>query len=488
MKIIKSLCFFLCFVVLSGICFFNTNINCSQTFTFAHQDENNTIYNEIDSYLADAFAKAHFPAMSITIVNKENVLLSKTYGDCKSSDTPFLLGSVSKSFTALCIMQLVERGKIDLNAPISTYLSKSNTNNAITVRQLLNHTSGLGEHQNLGNYKIVNKQGEHSYANVNYSLLGKIIEVVSELSYEDYISERIFEPLSMSKSAATYEKAKDNGLIDTYENWFGSNIKTAPKFPKSNDAWISTSAGYLSSSTADLGKYLQMYLRGGQSIISSDSINKMFYENVEVQANIPYKYGMGWTLTNEPLKQPALRHSGLVETGMATIYILPESEIGIAIAVNTNDYFVGKDLMDRIDWSVILMLTGDKPNQITANEYVTRHFLYDLAYFVVFAISILPLCLIIMYKKRLTTGKLRVKISILILLHLILPIFILLIPQMFFATPLWVVSAFVPDMFTTIVISSCLLFIGGIAKSILLIIKRKSILNDKLKFIVDKPI
>lgn len=488
MKIIKSLCFFLCFVVLSGICFFNTNINCSQTFTFAHQDENNTIYNEIDSYLADAFAKAHFPAMSITIVNKENVLLSKTYGDCKSADTPFLLGSVSKSFTALCIMQLVERGKIDLNAPISTYLSKSNTNNAITVRQLLNHTSGLGEHQNLGNYKIVNKQGEHSYANVNYSLLGKIIEVVSELSYEDYISERIFEPLSMSKSAATYEKAKDNGLIDTYENWFGSNIKTAPKFPKSNDAWISTSAGYLSSSTADLGKYLQMYLRGGQSIISSDSINKMFYENVEVQANIPYKYGMGWTLTNEPLKQPALRHSGLVETGMATIYILPESEIGIAIAVNTNDYFVGKDLMDRIDWSVILMLTGDKPNQITANEYVTRHFLYDLAYFVVFAISILPLCLIIMYKKRLTTGKLRVKISILILLHLILPIFILLIPQMFFATPLWVVSAFVPDMFTTIVISSCLLFIGGIAKSILLIIKRKSILNDKLKFIVDKPI
>ena len=488
MKIIKSLCFFLCFVVLSGICFFNTNINCSQTFTFAHQDENNTIYNEIDSYLADAFAKAHFPAMSITIVNKENVLLSKTYGDCKSADTPFLLGSVSKSFTALCIMQLVERGKIDLNAPISTYLSKSNTNNAITVRQLLNHTSGLGEHQNLGNYKIVNKQGEHSYANVNYSLLGKIIEVVSELSYEDYISERIFEPLSMSKSAATYEKAKDNGLIDTYENWFGSNIKTAPKFPKSNDAWISTSAGYLSSSTADLGKYLQMYLRGGQSIISSDSINKMFYENVEVQANIPYKYGMGWTLTNEPLKQPALRHSGLVETGMATIYILPESEIGIAIAVNTNDYFVGKDLMDRIDWSVILMLTGDKPNQITANEYVTRHFLYDLAYFVVFAISILPLCLIIMYKKRLTTGKLRVKISILILLHLILPIFILLIPQMFFATPLWVVSAFVPDMFTTIEISSCLLFIGGIAKSILLIIKRKSILNDKLKFIVDKPI
>ncbi len=281
-------------------------------------------------------------------------------------------------------MQLVERSKIDLNAKLSDYLPNATDGNKITILQLLNHPSGLGEHQNLGNYKIVEKQGVHKYANINYSILGKVIECVSGLSYEDYVVENIFEPLSMSRSAATYEKAKNNGLIDTYENWFGSNIKTAPKFPKSNDAWISTSAGYLSSSTSDLGKYLQMYLRGCESIISSDSINKMFYENVEVQANIPYKYGMSWTLTNEPLKQPALRHSGLVETGMATIYILPESEIGIAIAVNTNDYFVGKDLMDRIDWSVILMLTGDKPNQITANEYVTRHFLYDLAYILLF--------------------------------------------------------------------------------------------------------
>ncbi len=139
--------------------------------------------------------------------------------------------------------------------------------------------------------------------------------------------------------------------------------------------------------------------------------------------------------------------------------------------------------MDRIDWSIVLMLTDDKTNQIVANEYVTRHFLYNLAYFVVFAISILPLFLITLYKKRLALGKLWVKISILILLHLILPIFILLLPQLFFATPLWVVLAFVPDMFTIIVISSSL-FIGGIAKLTILIIKKKAILNDK--FNVDK--
>ncbi|MDE6869960.1 MAG: beta-lactamase family protein [Clostridia bacterium] len=470
MKRIKSLCFLFCIVVLGGVFFFGANLNQAQALALAEQTESN-VYNEIDSYLADACAKAHFPAMSITIVNKEDVLLSKTYGDCESTDTPFLLGSVSKSFTALCIMQLVEQGKINLNAKLSNYLPNATDGNKISILQLLNHTSGLGEYQNLGNYKITEKQGVHKYANVNYSILGKVIECVSGLSYEDYVEENIFEPLSMSKSAASYEKAKDNGLIKTYENWFGINTKTTPKFPKSDDAWITASAGYLSSSTSDLGRYLQMYMRGGEGIISSESINKMFYENVEVQASIPYKYGMGWTLTNEPLKQPALRHSGLVETGMSTIYILPESQIGIAIAVNTNDYFVGKDMMDRIDWSIVLMLMGDKPNQINDNEYVLRHFLYDLAYFVVFAISVLPLCLIMLYKNRLTTGRLWVKISLLILLHLILPIFILLLPQMFFATPLWVVRAFVPDMFTTIIISSCILFITGIAKTIMLIKK-----------------
>ncbi len=467
----KFFCLLFCFTLLGGIFFSSANLIQNHASALAEETESN-VYDEIDAYLSDACKKAHFPAMSVTIVNKDDVLLSKTYGYCESTDTPFLLGSVSKSFTALCVMQLVEQGKIDLNANLSNYLPNATDGDKITILQLLNHTGGLGEHQNLGNYKIVGKQGVHKYANVNYSLLGVIIETVSGLKYEDYVAQNIFEPLSMSNSAATYEKAKANGLIDGYENWFGINTKTNPKYPKSDDAWITTSAGYLSSSTADLGKYLQMYLNGGSGIISNESIDKMFYENVEVDASIPYKYGMGWTLINEPLKQPALRHAGLVETGMSTIYILPDSEIGIAIAVNSNDYFVGKDMMDRIDWSIALMLMGDEPNQIGANEYITKHLLYDFAYLIVLVIAILPICLIALFKKRIQKGKLWLKITLLALLHLILPIFILLLPQMFFATPLWVVQAFVPDMFLTIILSSCLLFIGGIAKSILLILNK----------------
>ena len=454
-------------VIFMSICGFSASVAVAYT-----DSENADIYKSIDDYLNDVTTKANFPSLSIAIVDKETTLFSKSYGDCESPDVPYLLGSVSKSFTALSIMQLAEQGKIDLNAELSQYLPNATDGDNISIIQLLNHTSGLGEHQNLTNYKIVGKQGVHTYANVNYSLLGKVVEKVSGTDYASYVTDNIFAPLCMTKSFADIGKAKENGLIQGYESWFGINTKTNAKFSNSDSAWITTSAGYLSSSVSDLGKYLQMYLNGGKGIISADSINKMFYQGVEVEANIPYRYAMGWTLINEPLKQPALRHSGLVETGMSVVYILPESEIGIAIAVNTNDYFVGKDMMDRIDWGVVLMIMGDEPNQIGANEYVLKHLLYDFIYLLVFAIAVLPIFLIAHYKKMLASGKLWVKVLLLTLLHLILPVTLLLLPQIFFSTPLWVVKAFVPDMFTVIIVSACLLFACGIVK-IFLLVKHK---------------
>ena len=457
----------LCVTAICAFSFFSFGF--PQTTTARAEDEIDSVYTRIDAYLSDAQEKAHFPAMSVTIVGREELLFSKTYGDCEGTDVPFLLGSVSKSFTALCIMQLAERGKINLDSPIAEYLPEATDGEKITVRQLLNHTGGLGEHQTLENYKVVGRQGVHTYANVNYSLLGKIVESVSGQSYEEYVTDNVFNPLNMSHSAAE----TNDGLIDGHRNWFGFQVNTAPKYPKSDGAWITVPAGYLCASTDDLGKYLQMYLNGGQGIISKDSIEKMFYENVSVDASIPYRYGMGWTLINEPLKEPALRHSGLVETGMSTVYLLPEREIGIAIAVNTNDYFVGKDLFDRIDWSVALMLMGDEPNQIGENEYITRHLMYDLAYLVVLAVAVLPLCLLPLYKKRLKKGSSALKIAEIALLHLLLPLFLLLIPQIFFSTPLWVVCAFVPDMFTVIAASSALLFLGGMIKPVLFIIAYK---------------
>ena len=165
--------------------------------------------------------------MAVIVVDKENVLFSGTYGNCHSIDTPFIIGSMSKSFTALSIMQLVEEGLIDLDTPISEYMDASEwfidekDCDRIMIRNLLNQTSGITTYQTFGNLSSTSSYGSHVYANANYGLLGLIIEEVSGLSYEEYVTQNIFEPLGMEHSAASLEKSKENGLIDGYRNYFG---------------------------------------------------------------------------------------------------------------------------------------------------------------------------------------------------------------------------------------------------------------------------
>ncbi|MBR1929994.1 MAG: beta-lactamase family protein [Lachnospiraceae bacterium] len=429
----------------------------------------NEQYNKIDDYLLSCSQDAHIPAMTVTIVNKDQVLFSKNYGQVENCDTPFVLGSVSKSFTAVCIMQLVEQGMIDLNDTISKYLPDATDGDRITVSQLLNHTGGLGEYQTLANYKIINEQGVHNYANVNYSLLGKIIEEVSGMPYEDYITKNIFEPLSLSNTAATLDKSIKNGLIDGYTNYWGLHLKRDHKYPESDDAWITVPAGYISSSANDLGRYLQMYLNGGEGTISQQSIDTIFYgDTVFVDGDVPFWYGYGWAEIKEPLPEPVLRHSGLVETGTSCIFIIPESGIGIAITANVNDYFVTNEMMDSLGWGVVLMLLGEQPNEISENAYWLSHLQIDLIMFAVFVIAVILLCLIPSYRKRIQRNKPVRSFIWLGIAHLLAPILILLIVPVIFKTPLWVAKSFVPDVYITVVVSAVYSFFGGAVKTALL--------------------
>lgn len=420
------------------------------------------IYSDIDKYLRSCAANAHIPALSVTITDSNNVLFAESYGDGADCDTPFFIGSVSKSFTAVCIMQLVERQKIDLDAAISTYLPDAVDGDRITVRQLLNHTGGLGQYQNLSDQRIVGPQGVHNYANVDYSLLGKIIEAVSGQSYSDYITENLLIPLDLSHTAATLEESISNGLIDGHTNFFGLNIKTGHRYPTDDDSWITVPAGYISSSANDLGRYLQMYLRGGNGIISQQSIDTMFYgDTVYIDDEVPYWYGYGWTTVKEPLTEPVLRHSGLVETGTACVFILPERDIAIAFTANANDYFVTNEMLDSLSWGVVLMLLGLQPNEIPDNAYVLEHAKIDLIMLAVLAAAVLWLCLTVKHAGKADRGK---KLTALLIAPAGLgaAIFIMLIVSVFFGVPLWVAMAFAPDVFVTVIISSALFFLSAL--------------------------
>ncbi len=131
----------------------------------------------------------------------------------------------------------------------------------------------------------------------------------------------------------------------------------------------------------------------------------MFSNGVDVEDEIPYRYCMGWNRIKEPFGEPVLRHSGLVETGMSCIYVLPERNLGVAVLINSQDYLVAQGMMDSIDWSVTLMLLGMQPDEIGGWQFPLYHFLYDLLYLIIIAIAVLPFALLKLHIKLLRSKR-----------------------------------------------------------------------------------
>ena len=438
-------------------------------FSFLYITNVNTVYaknNDIDydsvsKVLEKDIKENHIPGMAVIVVNSDEVIFSKTYGNCENIDTPFIIGSMSKSFTALSIMKLIEENKIDINKPISAYIDTSlyfknkEDGDKIIVKQLLNQNSGIGTYQKLGSLKITGNYGKYEYSNANYNLLGKIIESVSNESYSDYITKNILEPLGMNRTSATLEGSNKNGLLKGYQNYFGIPFVESINYPTDDNSWIQVPAGFISSSASDMGRYLQMYLNQGLNIITDDSISKMFYDNIP-QDNIDRDYyGMGWVYTKYYSK-PVLTHSGLVENYTSKMFIIPEDNIGIVILINMNDYLVTNNLIEDI---VKPILGEEKPN-VPNHLYLKNHLLLDVIYLIVTMITIYPIVTIKKWRNENKTKKLYI---IDIIRHLIFPLLLSLLPVVI-NVPFWVIWNFVKDLALIIIINSILMFSTGIYK------------------------
>lgn len=431
-------------------------------------------YDEISNQIAYDVEKYNIPGMAVIVVDKDNVLFQETYGNCDSIDMPFIIGSMSKSFTALSIMQLAEERKIDLDSPICEYIDASEwfINNGgcdrITVRNLLNQTSGITTYQTFGELRSTDYYGSHVYANANYGLLGLIIEAVSGTTYEEYVNNNIFAPLGMKHSAASFEMSKENGLINGYRNYFGIPVSGEPDYPEkiTYGTWTNIPAGYLSSSVSDMGKYMQMYLNDGEGIISRESINSMFYDNVPAD-DVSY-YGMGWCYSTNVFSQPMLWHSGLVENYTSNMFIIPEKEIAVVVLVNMNDYLVCNNLIGNI----VMPLIGEE-RQDLPNLYFILHLGIDAIYLLLCFISIYSIAAIGKWNKK----EKRVKDYVIdILRHAVIPIALLCIP-LIAGTPVRVLWLFVKDLFLVLYLNAGLLIAVGIYKLMFIIKrhKRKSI-------------
>ena len=288
---------------------------------------------------------------------------------------------MSKSFTALAVMQLVEAGKIKLDTPVKSYLPDFQmTNKAlsdrITVRNLLNQTSGISNVIGLllctGSGKetledaVVRIQetgispppGEKfQYSNANYTILGLLVETVSGESYGDYIEKNIFEPLDMTHSFNSEEKAQANGLSPGYQRWFG--MQTASNMPYLQQGILS---GYIIASAEDITHFVLAQLNGGvyhdTQVLSAEGIDKM-HEPVAKSGN--EYYGMGWVIGTSK-DEPVLWHHGSTPNYHATMLMKPESKTGVVVLTNVGLYQLWHlGVSSIMADGIISILDGDSP-------------------------------------------------------------------------------------------------------------------------------
>lgn len=346
-------------------------------------------FGEIERFVQDEMAAQRIPGLALGIVEGDRATYVRGFGTAGDSgevtpQTPFIIGSVSKSVTALAVMQLVEAKRIELDAPVQRYVpwfrvADEEASAEITVRHLLNQTSGLSTKtgrsfqgdgdtsdtaleetvRELDSAALTAPPGsKHQYSTVNYSVLGLIVQTVAGQSYERYVQTRIFEPLRMRNSFTSEDAAQ--GLATGHNYWFGR--------PRAADLPYNRGllpAGYLISSAEDMTHYLISQLDGGRyegaSVLSSEGIGELHRPAVPTPEG-DTSYGMGW-FVGPRNDIPAVHHQGETFNFHANVVLTPQSRRGVVVLMNAEnslDLFLN-GRMGTIADGVTSLLEGQEP-------------------------------------------------------------------------------------------------------------------------------
>lgn len=298
-----------------------------------------TAADAIGGYTEALFARSGLPGVAVAVVEDGRVTYARGLGTdgnghAVSPDTHFILGSTSKAFTALAILQLSEAGRLRLDDTAARYLPgflhDSDAANRITLRMLLNQTSGLSHE---AGDQPVTSAGERSpaairnfalgldggalnrapgasyeYSNANYVVLGAIVEAVSGESYAGYLQRHVFQPLGM-----THSRAVEAGeLARGHKQVFGTNYVSDLPYP---DSFVP--AGFIVSSVNDLTKYIAAQLPGSPDArklgLSNAGIALWHQGAAPMDPDGKAHYAMGW-VTDTFNTLPVVFHNG--DTGV----------------------------------------------------------------------------------------------------------------------------------------------------------------------------
>jgi CubicO group peptidase (beta-lactamase class C family)/D-alanyl-D-alanine dipeptidase len=307
--------------------------------------------------IAHEIVDKQLPALAIALVDDQRVIWAEGFGfqDAAhtvpvTADTVFRVGSVSKLFTDIGVMQLVEAGKLNLDVPVATYLPGFHPANpfggSITLRELMSHRSGLVREPPVGHYfdtsqpslkQTVDSLNETTlvyppgtktkYSNAAVATVGYVLQTVSGTPYAKYLKTSVLEPLGMTHSAFEPEPGLMSHLAEA-QMWSYDGLNfAAPKFQLGEGP-----AGSMYSTVGDLGHFLSVLFAAGRAgqvkVIQSTTLAEMW--RPQFASTSATKFGLGFMLsTLEGERQ--IGHGGAIYGFATQVAALPDRKLGVVV-------------------------------------------------------------------------------------------------------------------------------------------------------------
>jgi CubicO group peptidase (beta-lactamase class C family) len=323
---------------------------------------NGTVAEQVDRYLTTQLGQSAIPGTAVALTRGNQVLMVRGYGHnsdgtAVTANSPFRVASLSKSFTALAVMQLVDAGRVNLDDPVRQHVPEFQMADPradrITIRQLLDQTSGISDAvvpdlsrrqptspedatTSLRSAHLASDPGtKWSYANPNYQVAARLVEVVTGQEFGQYLRQHIFDPAHMtSTTSTTTDRQHVPGLADGHVTAYGHAV-AAPGF----GSYVVGDGGIVSTAT-DMAQWLIVNTHNGQAADGTPVVSSRGLRLLHTPSAPRVGYALGWS-TRGPRSAPTrLEHSGSLFTFTSEQAMWPGTGYGVVLLFNSGSPMV----------------------------------------------------------------------------------------------------------------------------------------------------
>ncbi|AYK09193.1 cyclic peptide export ABC transporter [Brevibacillus laterosporus] len=459
---------------------------------------------QIESFITKQMNTAEIPGLQVIIVEKDKTIYQKGFGYADilsnkpvTNETLFELGSNSKAFTGLAVLELADKGLLDLNDPVTKYLPWLNLSykgkiQPITIRQFLYHTSGVpfksigflpeGNEEDalektvrtLLSQELNREPGtRYEYATINYDVLGLVIEKVTKQSFETYIKQNILHALELSHTYVGEQNVDQTQKATGYKIGFTEPQQYNPPSFRGN-----TPAGYLISNGVDIARWMKIQIGAASTGSFKPDLIKASHEpdrKVKPSSN-GSSYAAGWEVYQSG--DGEISHSGSNPTFSSFIVIRPTEQIGVAVLANMNSTYtvnIGQGIMNMLLDKEVPPIHSDLNKKLD-----------QLAFSIICVVA--PVCFAILFllgrifleigKKQRKLQVTKKKVIVGLLFHLLLlcifSLTIFYLPNLLFMELTWqFIKVWIPETIMLAIYGVTLAFVLYICYSLLLLFSKK---------------